>query len=280
MTDSIDLAGQVALVTGAGRGLGRAFALELARRGAAVALVARSPAEIEETARLVHAGGGRAFAHAGDVADPAEVEVALTACQDALGPVDLLVNNAALATPIGPMWEVDPAAWWRCLEVNVRGPFLTARAVLPGMVARRRGRIVNVASMVATTAVAHLSAYSTSKSALLRLTETLAAEVRPHGVKVFSMEPGTVRTQMSEGVLDSPEGKRWVPWFRSLFDRGMDVPAEHAAAVLARIAAGHADPLSGRLIVLTDPIERMVAEADQVMRGDLYTLRLKRLPER
>jgi NAD(P)-dependent dehydrogenase (short-subunit alcohol dehydrogenase family) len=278
--DSVDLSGQVALVTGAGRGLGRAFALALAARGAAVALVARSAAELAETARLIAGAGGRALAEAADVADPDAVAAACARVERELGGVDLLVNNAAMATPIGPIAEVDPLQWWRCLEVNLKGPLLTARAVLPGMIARRRGRIVNVASMVATTAVAHLSAYSTSKAALLRLTETLAAEVRPQGVKVFSMEPGTVRTAMSEEVLGSVEGQRWVPWFRSLFDRGMDVPPEQAALVLARIAAGHADALTGRLIVLTDPIERMVAEADQVMRGDLYTLRLKRLPER
>lgn len=278
MDETPNLTGQVALVTGAGRGLGRAFACALAARGMAVGLVARSAAELAETARLIAEAGGRAHAHAADVSDPAQARAAVGAVAAALGAVDLLVNNAATATPIGPVAEVDGAEWWRCLEVNLRGPFELAQAVLPSMIARRRGRIVNVASMVATTAVTHLSAYAVSKAALLRLTETLAAEVQPHGVRAFSMEPGTVRTAMSEEVLNSPAGRKWVPWFKTLFDRGMDVAPEQAAAVLVRIAAGHADPLNGRMIVLTDPIERVVAELDQVRRGDLYALRLKRLP--
>ena len=267
----------MALVTGAGRGLGRAFARALAARGAAVALTARTAAQLEETAAPIRAAGGRALVGVADAADPAALADLAARTAAELGPVDLLVNNAALATPLGPVSEVDPAEWWRCLEVNLRAPLILAHAVLPAMIARRRGRIVNVASMVATTAVANLSAYAVSKAALLRLTETLAAENRPHGIKVFAMEPGTVRTAMSEEVLTSEAGRKWLPWFRRLFDQGQDVPAERAAELLVQVAAGRADPLTGRLLVLTDGVDRVLANAEAVMRQDLYTLRLKRL---
>ena len=134
--------------------------------------------------------------------------------------MDLLVNNAGLAGPIGPTWETDPDDWWRCLEVNLRGPMLCSRAVLPGMIARGGGRIVNVASGAGTFAIPYLGAYVTSKTALIRFTEILALETGQHGVKVFAIEPGTVRTAMAEYALESEEGQRWLPWFAEIFKRG------------------------------------------------------------
>ena len=156
----------------------------------------------------------------------------------ALGSVDLLVNNAGLAGPIGPTWEADPEEWWRCLEVNLRGPMLCSRAVLPGMIARGCGRIVNVASGAGTVAIPHLGAYVTSKTALIRLTEILAAEAAEHGVKVFAIEPGTVRTAMAEYALESEAGRRWLPWFRDIFEQGRDVPPEHAARLVTLLGVG------------------------------------------
>ena len=125
--------------------------------------------------------------------------------------MDLLVNNAGLAGPIGPTWETDPDDWWRCLEVNLRGPMLCSRAVLPGMIARGGGRIVNVASGAGTFAIPYLGAYVTSKTALIRFTEILALEAGQHGVKVFAIEPGTVRTAMAEYALESKKDSGGCP---------------------------------------------------------------------
>jgi len=146
VAESILLRGQVAVVTGGGRGIGRAIALALAKAGACAAVLARSQSELDKTVRLIEHAGGRAQAFATDVRDVLTVRSAIVEIERSLGPVDLLVNNAATAGPIGPFWETDTDQWWQALEVNLRGPVHCSRAVLPGMVARHQGRIVNIAS--------------------------------------------------------------------------------------------------------------------------------------
>jgi 3-oxoacyl-[acyl-carrier protein] reductase len=130
-----------------------------------------------------------------------EVEGMVAAVEEAIGPVDLLVNNAGQFGPVGPLAATDPDDWWQVLEVNLRGPLYCARAVLPGMLARGHGRIVNVSSGAGFAAIPMLSAYVMSKTALYRLSENLAAETRGHGVMVFAIDPGLVRTAMSESAL-------------------------------------------------------------------------------
>src|SRR4029077_4349720 len=152
-----------------------------AAAGASVAVVARTEGQSIEVVAEVAKAGGRSIAISADVSQPGEVDQMIGEVERTLGPVDLLVNNAGLAGPIGPTWEADPTEWWRCLEVNLRGPMLCSRAVLPGMIARGKGRIVNVASGAGTGAIPYLGPYVTSKTALIRLTEVLAAEVAEHG---------------------------------------------------------------------------------------------------
>jgi NAD(P)-dependent dehydrogenase (short-subunit alcohol dehydrogenase family) len=272
-----ELQGQVAIVTGAGRGLGRATALALARAGARVGVVARSEAQLAETVRGVTEAGGEAWAVVADVSEAATVERMAREVERALGPVDLLVNNAGTMGPLGPIWEADPGDWWHSLEVNLRGPYLCSRALLPGMLERRRGRIINVSTSAATVAVAHLGAYVIAKTALIRFTENLAAELVNSGVSVFAISPGTVRTAMSKYVLESEAGKKWLPWFRKLFDRGRDVPAEKAAQLVVQLASGRADALSGRFIDVSDDLEKLLERLEEVKRDNLYTLRVANL---
>jgi NAD(P)-dependent dehydrogenase (short-subunit alcohol dehydrogenase family) len=156
--------------------------------------------------------GVRAQAFSADVTDAAS----LSAVFAQIGPVDLLVNNAGVLGPIGPFAETDFDGWWHTLNVNVRGAMLCIRAVISGMIERRRGRIIKVVTGAFSTA--HISAYLTGKTALVRATECLAAETRPHNLALFSIAPGTVRTEMTEHSLTSPEGRRWIPWFRRIFD--------------------------------------------------------------
>ena len=182
----VDLSGQVALVTGGGRGLGPVIARELAAAGAAVAVMARSENELANTVATIVAAGGRAIAVRADVTDRAAVDAAVQEAERGLGPVDLLVNNAAQARALGEVWQVDPEEWWRDVEVNVRGPFLCARAVLPGMVTRQRGRIINVTSGAGARPGPGMSGYAVSKAGLMRLSDSLAAEVAGSGVSVFS----------------------------------------------------------------------------------------------
>src|SRR5262249_1320754 len=155
----------------------------------------------------------------------------------------------------------EAEAGWRCLEVNLRGPMLACRAVLPAMIARGRGRIVNVASGAGTWAIPYLGAYVTSKTALIRLTEVLAAETAEHGVAVFAIEPGTVRTAMAQSVLESNAGRQWLPWFRDVFEQGRDVAPVHAVRLVLLLASGRADPLSGRFLTISDDVLELTERA-------------------
>jgi NAD(P)-dependent dehydrogenase (short-subunit alcohol dehydrogenase family) len=270
------LAGHVALVTGASRGIGRATAQALAAAGAAVAVTARTAEDLAQTVDLIEAQGGRAVALPADVTDQEAIEGVVTAAERQLGPVDLLVNNAGIARALGPVWEVDPDAWWRDVEVDLRGPFLCARAVLPSMLARHRGRIVNVSSGVGLVPAAGLSAYACAKAALFRLTDTLAAETAERGVAVFVISPGLVRTAGALFVADSPIGQHWLPQLHAGFEQGKDVPPERAADLVVALAAGRADALSGLYLSIGDDLEALVQRAEELRRDKLYTLRLRR----
>src|SRR5258708_6093259 len=267
---------KVAVVTGGGRGLGRAFAQALAADHA-VAVVARSAAELDETGALIERDGGRAQAFVADVTDAGAVSQAFGDVERLLGPIDLLVNNAGILGPLGPFVGSSVADWSRAIDVNLHGPALCTHQALPGMIARRRGPLVNIASGGGATMLPYFSAYITSKTALIRFTECLAVEVAEFGIAVFAMGPGTVRTAMSEHSLYSPEGKQWLPWFRDIFDEGRDLPAERPAALLRDLTSGRADALSGRFIVPSDGLDRLIGAATEIEKAKLYSLQVQRL---
>jgi NAD(P)-dependent dehydrogenase (short-subunit alcohol dehydrogenase family) len=269
------LMGQVAIVTGAGRGLGREFARALSAAGAAVGLIARSQSELAESAASIQAAGGRTHAVSTDVSDRDAVHAAFEAIEQSLGPADVLVNNAGIAGPIRPFCETDSDDWWRVLEVNLRGPIICTRAVLSGMISRRRGRIINIAASAIP--IANFSAYSTSKTALIRFSECVAAETKPHGIAAFAVAPGTVRTAMSEHALNSTEGQKWLPWFRRIFDEGVDLPADVPAQLVVRLASGKFDALSGLFLTPLDDLDAIVAGMEEVGREKLYSMRVRAL---
>jgi NAD(P)-dependent dehydrogenase (short-subunit alcohol dehydrogenase family) len=275
VTERLD--GQVALVTGGGRGIGRAIGEALAAAGARVALAARSGDELAELVGAVEAGGGVARGWALDVTDLGAVTGVVGEVEVALGPVTLLVNNAGTAQEPGPLWEVDPDGWWRDLEVHVRGAFNCCRAVLPGMVARRRGRVVNIGSLVGARDEPYVSAYACAKAAYFRLTGTLAAETAGHGVTVLCVSPGLVRTRMVEESLLGEPGRRWRPQIAAIPPEEY-TPAGRVADLLVRVAAGDADPLSGRFLHAEDDLDELLADAERVIAEDLLTLRLRERP--
>jgi NAD(P)-dependent dehydrogenase (short-subunit alcohol dehydrogenase family) len=268
-----DLEGRVAVVTGAGRGIGRAVAVACAQAGAKVAALARTQTEIEETVALIKKSGDtKAFAV--DVTDTSGVHRAMEEIEATLGPVDVLVNNAGQLGRIGPFVESDPGEWWRVLDVNLRGPMLCTRAVLPGMMARGGGRIVNIAT--GALPYPHLSAYVTSKTALVRFSEILASETRARRVHVFAISPGTTRTAMSEHSLTSEEGRRWIPWFGRIFTDKLDVPMERPVRLVVDLASGRADALSGRLLTVFDDLDALLLRTAEIEREGLYSLRVQK----
>ena len=274
----VDLTGQVALVTGGGRGLGRAFALSLAAAGAKVAVMARTEAQLAETVQLIERAGGCARAIPGDVSVPDEVAHVVTTTEQQLGPVDILVNNAGFHVPgsLGYDWEVDPEGWWHTFEINLRGPFLCARAVLPGMIKRKRGRIVNISSG-AVNVNPIMDALSVSKVALTHWTRCLAAATKEHGIAVFAFAPGSVRTPGREYLATSPEVPKEIgDRFRAGFSRGEDIPIERPAQMLLFLVSGRADVLSGRYMNANrDNEDDLVRRAEEIQRDDLHILALR-----
>jgi NAD(P)-dependent dehydrogenase (short-subunit alcohol dehydrogenase family) len=272
----MSLGHQVAVVTGAGRGIGRAIARTFAEAGAAVAVFARTGSELDETVSLIRSDGGEAKAWTLDVTDEDAVREAIEGVQAMWGPVDVLVNNAGILGPISPFWESSPTDWWRAQSVNLRGPIVCTHATITSMITRRRGRIINVVS--GALPIAYFSSYMTSKSALIRFTECLAIEAKPFGVSVFAMAPGTVRTAMSEHSLSSAEGRRWLPWFRRIFDQGLDVPVERPARLALELASGAYDELAGLTVTPLDDLESMRQALPTIDREKLYSLRIRTLP--
>ncbi len=266
-----EIAGQVAIVTGAGRGIGRTIGLTLARAGAQVAFVSRTTAEIESAMDEAVTTGGAAVAVAADVTDRAAVEAMVAEVEEAFGPVDLLVNNAGVHLALGTPWEIDPEEWWREIEINLKSAFLVSRFVLPGMVARGSGRVINVSSGAAFDPRAISSAYATSKAAMLRLTDSTHAAVAEHGVSVFAIHPGGVHTGLTDAVLASPTGlKAYSHWKNNAWHE-----PSLAAEVCVRIAKGDFDPLAGRYLDVTRDLDAALAESAAIVARDGLSMRLR-----
>lgn len=204
------LTGQVALITGGGRGIGAETAKQLAQLGATVVLVARTRAQLEATADEIRAAGGKAYWFVADVSDEGALREAVQGALGITGNLDVLVNNAGFIQAVGPIETSEPSEWWRTLEGNLKGLYLTTRLVLPTMLEQGRGQIVNVLSIAAARAFGGLSAYSCAKAAGLMFTRILAKEVRKRGVRVMAILPGAVDTAIwgtGEGI---PEREKMI----------------------------------------------------------------------
>ena len=252
-TDRLD--GQVALVTGGGRGIGAGIARELADAGARVAVAARTQAQVEHVAREVHG-----LPLEVDVTDEAAVERMVIRAESELGPIDLLVANAGIGGPDGATWEMPAEEWWRVAQVNVLGVHLSCRAAIPGMLERSAGRIVITGSGAAYLPGSRSTAYPTSKAAVCRYGETLANELDGR-IPVFFFSPGLVRTEMTGDFAED------APW----------TPPELAPQLVRVLASGRADALAGRYLHAEhDDIEDLIRRAEEIERDDLNAIRLRR----
>ncbi len=253
-SSSRPLAGRSALVTGAGRGIGYAIAERLAAEGARVTLVARDAARLADAVERIRRAGGEAQGFVADVSSAPDVKAAVDAAAARFGPAAVLVNNAGIPGPYGPIGTIDPLEWWAAQAVNVLGPVLFMHGVIPAMRQRRSGRIINIVSSAGLQPVPHLSAYAVSKSTLVRVTETVDLEARDHGVRAFALHPGTITTDMARATIGSPEAQRWVPegvaMLRSRTDAESARDLERCCEVVAALAAGRYDALGGRYLDL------------------------------
>jgi len=275
LTDS-RLQGQTAIVTGGGRGIGRIAARSLAAAGASVAVVARTRSEVVESVALIEQEGGRGMALTADVRDARAVAEMVGQVESQFGPVELLVNNAGTSLAIGPLWEVDADTWWQDVEVALRGAFLCSHAVLEGMVQRGCGRIVNVSSRAGTIGIPYQTAYSSSRAALFQFTEGLAGEVAAHGIQVFTFTPGLVQTALTEHLVNSEAGKRWVPRLGKMLTEGTGwVDPRSVGDALVLLASGQADVLSGRWLHAQDDLVAIIRRAAEIKAQDLHVLRLR-----
>lgn len=269
------LAGQVSLVTGAGRGIGRAVALALADAGATVVLGARTRAQIEAVAAEVTDRGGTALAVELDVTDPDSVQRFTAAALDRFARIDVLVNNAGSNNggadgAVGPVGQINPDAWWHDIEVNLRGTFLCTHAALPHL-AVAGGHIVNVVSTAAAIPWPYDTAYACSKAAVVRLTDSVAEEAREHGVYVFALSPGSVDTELRGGAVDSAAGRTWLT---NVNPNPQWVPAELPAEAVVYLCSGAADGLSGRFLSVDYDIADLAQRATEIAARDVLQLRL------
>lgn len=258
------------------------LALGLAEAGADVGLIARTAAQLEETAREIGAGRGRVAVAVADVTDESGLAAAIEQLTGELGPVDLLVNNAGVDGPAGSAWEVAPDLWWRTMDINLRGVFLGCRLVVPSMAARGGGRIVNITSNAGVHRWPLMSAYSVSKAAVVKFTENLAVECRASGVRVFSLHPGLTPIGFSEQANyrdpepGTPEAQV-AAWVRGELEAGRGADPSLAADLLIRIAAGDVDSLTGCHLSVHDDVDALLARAEDVRRDALHLLRARTL---
>jgi NAD(P)-dependent dehydrogenase (short-subunit alcohol dehydrogenase family) len=255
-------AGRVALVTGAGRGIGAATARLLAAEGAALALAARTEGEIISVANEITCRGGTAIPVRLDVSDEESVSSCFERVRAELGDVTILVNNAGTPGVPLPVAATKPESWRRAFDVNVTGAFLCAREALPGMASANWGRIVNVSSAAARHPVAGMAAYGASKAALDQLTRVLALEGEPYGISVTGVYPGVVDTRMQEESRSFGQdliGKQLHRMFQGYKDYDMLLPPEEPAELISYLCAPAAKRLSGHIIRL-EQLEALKAE--------------------
>jgi NAD(P)-dependent dehydrogenase (short-subunit alcohol dehydrogenase family) len=273
------LSGRVAIVTGANQGLGLEIARRYAAEGAKVVMCARDAALLDDAARIVRKSAGAddcVLAHPADVATPSDCDALVALALERFSRVDVLVNNAGVYGPKGPVEDVDWTAWVQAINVNLLGSVLMCRSVLPHFKRQRAGKIVQLSGGGATNPLPLISAYAASKAAVVRFIETLAEEVRPFGIEANAIAPGALNTRMLDEVLAAGPAKVG----QSFYDRAVRQKAEGGASLTAGadlavfLGSAQSDGVTGKLIsALWDPWSQLADHVTDLARTDVYTLR-------
>jgi len=273
MADGGRLRGRVALITGGGRGIGRAIARAYAAEGATLALAARTDAELQATAEEIRAEfGSEVTTVTTDVTYREQVENAVSHTVDNLGPIDVMVNNAGNTGEIGPLWKLDPERWANVISVHVLGTYYGCRAVIPAMLERGRGRIVNMSGVGGP----NDTSYDAAKTAIVNMTENLSVELAGTGITVNAISPGSIHTRMWEEVRDMALAAGDM----EMYEKGVQVTSgggasiERAAQLAVLLGSDDCGNLSGRLIrAALDTFEDIPARMDEIMASDALLLR-------
>ena len=271
------LDGQVAIITGAGRGIGRAIALAYAREGARLALAARNESELEQAVAAVSEMGAEAIAVRTDVTSQIATERLARRVVQHFGRIDVLVNNAGVSGPVGPLQDNDIAEWVDTINVNLTGTFLACRAVIPAMLEQGGGRIINLSGAGVANAWSNMSAYCSSKAAVVRLTEVLAQELDGKGITVNALGPGSVHTSMWEKMTEqaADAGAEFIHQLGQRVLSGGGASIDECAELAVWLASEESGGLSGRIISATaDDFRSLPPQIPDIMEGDAYTLRV------
>ena len=273
MADTNRLDGKVALITGGGRGIGRALARAYAAEGAKLALAARTDAELQETADAIRSEfGSQVITIVTDVTIREQVENAVARTIETYGVIDTLVNNAGNTGQIGPLWTLDPDRWANTIHVHILGTYYGCRAAIPHMLERGRGRIVNMSGVGGP----NDTSYDAAKTAIINITENLSVELAGAGITVNAISPGSIHTRMWEEVRDMA----YEAGDMEMYEKGVEITSgggasiERAAELAVMLGSDQCGNLSGRLIRANlDTFEDIQANVDAIMASDAYLLR-------
>jgi len=270
------LEGKVSIITGGSMGIGKAIASAFAKEGSDLVLTSRTEAELEVTKRgLENSSLTRVEIFRADVSKPREVKDLVDFTLAKFNTIDVLVNCAGIYGPIGFVTDIDCEKWIQAININLYGTFLCVRAVLPTMIKNKAGKIINLSGGGATSPFPRFSAYSASKAAVVRLTETLAEEMKEYNIDINAIAPGAVNTRLLDQALAAGEAAGEDFLARAIKQKQEGgVPPEKVAELSIFLASSESDGLTGRLIsLLWDRWKEIPQHLDDVMSSDIYTLR-------